>query len=59
MIVGGVQDVEKQNNLNLLFYKTQQNRIFSDGLNCVYEIKLDYRPHIASEKDFEITLNAA
>ena len=57
MIVGGVQDPDKQNNMQILLYKTENHLINGIGPNSSYEIKVDYKPHIANEKDFEICIN--
>ena len=47
------------NNLQLLFYKTDHYKENQSGPNALYDIKVEYKPHIASEKDFEICINQA
>jgi hypothetical protein len=57
MIIGGIQDPDKANNLNLLFYRTEHYRQTRDGEIAQYDISIDVKPAISTEKDFEICIN--
>lgn len=59
MIIGGIQDPGKINNLHLLFYKTENHRLGSKGETATYDIKVDVKPDVTNEKDLEILLNSA
>lgn len=43
MLIGGLQDPGRANNLNLLFYKTDNFRIGGQGPTASYDIKVDYK----------------
>lgn len=45
--------------MQLLFYKTESYRLGSKGDTASYEIKVDVKPDITNDKDFEILLNQA
>ena len=58
MIVGGIQDPDKVNNLHLLFYRTENFRLGGQGPTATYDIKVEVRQaDITSQKDFEICIN--
>jgi hypothetical protein len=42
-----------------LFYKTDAYRLGSSGDTATYDIKIDVKPEITNNKDFEILLNNA
>ena len=45
------------NNMLLLFYKTEANRLGSRGETATYDIKVEVKPEITNDKDLEILLN--
>jgi len=51
MLVGGVQDDSKNNNLQFLLHKT--------GKNDEYKISVEIQTDSSSVEDFEILLNTA
>jgi len=57
MIIGGIQENYKQNNMYILFYRTDNYRDGCKGSTAAYEISVDFKPAIADEKDFEICIN--
>lgn len=60
MVVGGVQDPGKVNNLNLLFYKTEHYKEDHTGANSQYELKIEHKlASVVNNKDLEMSINAA
>ncbi len=57
MIIGGIQDPNKVNNMHLLFYKTDNYRAGSKGETASYDIKIDVKNAYNTEKDFELFIN--
>jgi hypothetical protein len=57
MIIGGIQDPNKVNNMHLLFYKTDNYRPGSKGETASYDIKIDVKNAYNTEKDFELFIN--
>lgn len=43
MLIGGLQDPGRANNLNLLFYKTDNFKAGGQGPTASYDIKVDYK----------------
>ena len=54
MIVGGIQDPGKVNNMHLLMYKTHD---FNREDENKYEISVELKPETTNEKDFELLFN--
>jgi hypothetical protein len=59
MIIGGIQDPNKVNNMHLLFYKTDNYGPGNKGDTASYEIKIDVKNAFNTEKDFELFINQA
>jgi hypothetical protein len=60
MIIGGIQDAEKVNNVHLLFYHTENFRLGGTGPTSTYDIRVEVRQaDITTHKDFEICINQA
>ena len=57
MIVGGVQDRNKANLIQLVFYR--QESIENTGERASYEIRVEVKEEDTSDKDFELYFNQA
>ena len=57
MIIGGVQDREKSNNVQLLFYKCDTK--MNSGERPPYDIKIEAFTESLKDKDLELLLNKA
>ena len=57
MIVGGVQDRNKGNLIQLVFYR--QESIENTGERASYEIRVEVKEEDTSDKDFELYFNQA